>query len=153
MRFAGKVRIDSNRARRIVELILVALGTKYLALLITMHVICPGSMQPFLIFAIHMAPGLIAVHFIKRLNWMIVMAALALPAWPFFGNMFLVMDSVVRRTVDYPVLHELMAYVHGYSFWAAVACMLMFIVGLVGGTGECIRDYRRARAGIEGQVQ
>ena len=110
-----------------------------------MHSLDPSHVQPFLVFAVVIATGLLGIHFIKRLNWYLVLAAVAFPAQPFFGNLFLFMDSVCRRTVDYPLLHKLMGFIHGYSFWAAAVCMLLWIVGLVGGTGACIREYRKDR--------
>ena len=146
MDIGEKFNLENARTRRMLELFLIAFGIRYLALLLTMNSMCPLGSQSFWVFFTFIALSISAVHFVRPLNWLLVTAAVALPAWPFCGHLFLFMDSMACRTVDYPLIHKLMCYLHGYSIWAAALFMLLFIVGSVGGTGAWIRECRQVRA-------
>jgi hypothetical protein len=139
------MRINSDRTRRIVKVFLVVLGFKYLALLITMYAICPRSSHEFLIFATVITASLAGTHFIKRLNWFLVMVLVALPVWPFSGNMFLFLDGMKRRAEDLPLLHSSLSFIQSVSIFSIAVCISVLVVGTICGGIIYYLDSRSGR--------
>jgi hypothetical protein len=134
MDFIGFCHISSKKARRILEISLLAAGLIYFLAIFIMDKISPVPLLLYWVFAILLALGWTLVHFFSRLNVLLALAAISMIGAPFSIVMHNLFEGLAGRVGDLPLLQQVCQVLHGVFFILGLMVFPpAFLMGIIGG--------------------